>query len=1038
MLDCPGIDLETTFELEAALGEILDKRIVLGLERGEVPLVVDSEKPFSWRLHREGGQSIATDDSNFHVEDREEVQKSAEESTIGDILAQDKGESTPAQEEDSIELAAEDYSEKVADILAPLAIPADTISALEWAGSVRDVYGKVIKLSLEGLSVEEVASECKLPKSSIPSLINYGLNRRPELREDAFAEVFKQSDFSMSEFEKRYGEPSTTYRYLSLVYGDGLFELPQSKIAADNQQASKNVAEPAQSKKPTRKQIKQAILSIAKANTEYSTNYFFDALPELRKAMRTGTRKQFNSALRKAFSGDQNVSFPTGYIIRFGSADRDTQILELLRELQPISEEDLIRAYKERYGVGKTTVFNWLFCIRQHHHGDMYFIKAETPLEARQDSEVTKADNCLGRSAANQNESNPTRTNSTPRFKGDNDSRTIALRRQAAVEIQLRSAVNNLRKWGFEYSTDVFFRKLGSLPIELGAFSEESFFQLMREAYRDAPGVSFPMSHIVRFGGSDLEEQMKLLIDEIEPLSYEDLASAFFERYGLERNYLAKKVFEQNHENQHPAITTPTSTIIDSGHERSTSEAIQKRKEAVSSKQAKRLRTAIESLCTWNAEYSTDHFFRELGFLVSDLGIQTKDEFYRCVKNAYRGERDVTFPMGHVVVFGKCNVAQQMRTLLKETLAATAEELADEYELRYGLRRDYAAQVVIKNPVKSDIASNGISVVAESTAEETGFRPAVAGRAVKRSTSASNRNKGSNSRTGQRGSASRAQSGRHFEYLDYLKSELTTDCCDRKLIAERFHARFPEGPQDPFDEDMLRILGFKPKGKTLLFKNGVSHDEYFRKLIIKNDMFRRGDKGFENAIFNDPQFRRILRQNMREYKVIEYEKDSFISAQRLCSQMDVNLSSIRRYTRDVTDQLGAPVPFTIWSLRNTYGISNPLDTLVTEGGMSDYLFESLFDIDPYVQCCTLAGRRVFLETEGAFNASNFIECLIEMKGPMELDDLIDLLNKDYGVVYHELPLRHTISASSLYYDDITDSVFNSRREWEEMVERELA
>jgi len=261
-------------------------------------------------------------------------------------------------------------------------------------------------------------------------------------------------------------------------------------------------------------------------------------------------------------------------------------------------------------------------------------------------------------------------------------------------------------------------------------------------------------------------------------------------------------------------------------------------------------------------------------------------------------------------------------------------------------------------------------------------------------------------------------------------------------VVERFRARFPKGPSDPFNARMLMRLGYRAKGKKLLFREGVDFSGYFTGLISSKTLFSRGDPGFENAVFNDPTFRQILRKKMRSFEVVEYERDSFISTAHLCEQMDVTIDEIRNYSQDVARQLrkaqGAPAPFTIWSLKHVYHINHPLDKLVTEGGMSSYLFETLFDIDPKVQCCTIGKKRAFLETMGQFDSANFIECLVEMNGPMGTDDLLDLLKDSYGIDYPETSLRRTIGVSSLYYDDITESVYNSRLEWEEMVNRELA
>lgn len=421
-------------------------------------------------------------------------------------------------------------------------------------------------------------------------------------------------------------------------------------------------------------------------------------------------------------------------------------------------------------------------------------------------------------------------------------------------------------------------------------------------------------------------------------------------------------------------------------------------KNNVSQALKRRLAAGVDRLAKIRREYSVAYFTRALApSLIEDLkascGPNLVGGLYVALKEAYRSDPDVEFVDPDIIRFGVVDREKQLRSLYDEDPSLCYREFIEAYRRRYGFD---------ESRIACWLAEYGIDIALEGTEQSIPSES---------------------------------------EYLTFLKSELLSECCDRRLVAERFKARFPHGPSDPFDEQTLSLLGYRARGKKLLCKEGLDIERYFDELISSHAHFSRGDEGFEDVIFNDPLFRQVLRCKMRSYEIVEYEKNSFIDTLHLCEQMDVELDDIFSYSEDIAYELrsrqGLPVPFTVWSLRNKYNIHHPLDVLATEGGMSDYFFETLLDIDPKIQCCTLSKKRAFLETDGSFSAGNFIECLIEMNGPMEIDDILDLLKDAYGIEYPLASLRTTMGRTSLYYDDITDSVYNSRSEWEEMVNREL-
>ncbi len=612
-----------------------------------------------------------------------------------------------------------------------------------------------------------------------------------------------------------------------------------------------------------------AILDIAMIDTEYSTNYFYDALPDLQKKLNIGTKKRFNEIVKLAFKGCQEVSFSSsGYFVQFGKCDRNRQILDLMKEMSPVSAISLRKEYENRYGVSQSTLYGWFYCIRKYRKGDTYSIEyGPKPLESR------------GPKLISNTKSKEPQGGTTSVYNGQKSQSSDTLKPKTAVE------------W------------MTSLQGRKRQIVQQTLF-------------GKPISYIAADASLTLQETIDLLIAAIKecPTVREDSFLADFQQ--------SRSKWEFCNNTGEPEATYQFLSWRDKAQPE------------------QRIELPASNKAGEPPESNTQNL----------PSIDLPDK-------------------------GEESTPQEQNTGITEAR-----------RLHQPTRQ---ARLKLFTPT-----------------ERKGGVPQTA------------------------------------EYADFLRNELKADCCDRRLIAERFRARFPEGPADPFDARTLRQLGFKTRGKKLLFREGVNYIDYFEELIDSKDMFARGDTGFENAVFNDPQFRKILRNRMRTYKVVEYERDSFISTDRLCNQMDVSLENIQNYSQDIVAQLresyGTHVPFTVWSLRNRYGIHHPLDTLQTEGGMSDYIFETLFDIDQKVQCCTLAKKRGFLETDGRFDTGNFIECLIEMNGPMEIDDLVDLLRGAFGIDYPELPLHHTISTTSLYYDDITDSVYNSRREWEEMVNREFA
>lgn len=824
--------------------------------------------------------------------------------------------------------------------------------------------------------------------------------------------------------------------------------------------------------------IREAIGGAALPNTEYSIDYFYEALPGLVASIHVGSKMDFYHLVKEAYQGIEGVRFPMGHVMLFGDGDRDRQMLALLKELSPSQPMDLAIAYEKRYGFSRYLVQRWYRKYSEYLDNGYYtYGGVGASDDSGEDSPVA---------GPGQGEDSPPIF--VERTESDTDEESVRSLDAGGMpasgdtdEIVRRATpsqglpkVRTALEWALSLEGNerqvvqqtLFGNPLYSVAANASLSLKETS-ELLISAIRECPTVRED-SFLIHFRLSKSMREFCASTGESEAtyqfLSWrskaQDQGTTSASEIGESGNQVQSSAAEQRRQMRraaraeskvrqfgHAEDGSQTSLSQGEQHDRPTNgyQAPGPSRLAIE----RRVVSEVDRIATMGREYAPAHFYRVLLSTMKALGIHSDDELLDIMRHACRRDPDVSFVEGNVIRFGKCDRRRQLEGLLAENPTATLDRFVSEYERKYGFGKaritgwltEYGIDLpegksldsTMPNPIQSSL-SFGLSDVDTRESQIHLDKPLVAKKQRNSSRQAQMELPISTKRVG--------KVSRTTEYADFLRAELTADCCDRRLVAERFRARFPNGPEDPFSEKMLWRLGFRAKGKKLLFREGIVYEEYFEGLIDSRVMFARGDAGFENAIFNDPQFRKIVRRKMRSYDIVEYEKDSFISTAHLCEQMGVAMEDIQGYSQDVVaqlrDRIGAPAPFTVWSLRNQYGIRHPLDALKTEGGMSDFVYETLFDIDPHVQCCTISKRRGFLETDGDFDTGNFIECLVEMNGPMEIDDLIDLLRDAYGIDYPELPLHHTISMSSLYYDDITDSVFNSRHEWEEMVNRELA
>ena len=205
----------------------------------------------------------------------------------------------------------------------------------------------------------------------------------------------------------------------------------------------------------------------------------------------------------------------------------------------------------------------------------------------------------------------------------------------------------------------------------------------------------------------------------------------------------------------------------------------------------------------------------------------------------------------------------------------------------------------------------------------------------------------------------------------FLVRELAGRICDEGLVRQRFTFEFPDEPSEALDRGIEGAGYYMDHG--LLFREGSTPSDHFTRLLAEHPSFAKGDAGFENAVWQHPAFRHVLRQALSDHRVLLYEGDSYISFARLHGVLGARMADIESYAPAVSMDAPEGEPFTVASLRAGGAASHPLYGL----DMPDDFYEGLLDAGGLLRSCTLAGTKVFVAGgEGRLSAADLIEWIV--------------------------------------------------------------
>lgn len=425
---------------------------------------------------------------------------------------------------------------------------------------------------------------------------------------------------------------------------------------------------------------------------------------------------------------------------------------------------------------------------------------------------------------------------------------------------------------------------------------------------------------------------------------------------------------------------------------------------------AQAARAAADAVWRDGSELSARLVFRASRNELRRAGITTPAALYDELKQVFWNADEGVILGDHLSVgFGNVDRRRQVRAFTERHADEPGNVVAKAYEREYGFSAGIAAIWLDLFAEPTDVS------VSEWLGVETAERSAddAAARADAPETSDAERE-------------APAVEG-------FLVRELAGRICDEGLVRQRFTFEFPDEPSEALDRGIEGAGYYMDHG--LLFREGSTPSDHFTRLLAEHPSFAKGDAGFENAVWQHPAFRHVLRQALSDHRVLLYEGDSYISFARLHGVLGARMADIESYAPAVSMDAPEGEPFTVASLRAGGAASHPLYGL----DMPDDFYEGLLDAGGLLRSCTLAGTKVFVAGgEGRLSAADLIEWIVSQNEGIERDDLPRLLANDLGITCPTPLLTTTIYNSDVYYDDIGDAYYSSMEAWKKEARNELA
>lgn len=259
------------------------------------------------------------------------------------------------------------------------------------------------------------------------------------------------------------------------------------------------------------------------------------------------------------------------------------------------------------------------------------------------------------------------------------------------------------------------------------------------------------------------------------------------------------------------------------------------------------------------------------------------------------------------------------------------------------------------------------------------------------------------------------------ELIANLESMLVNDFYFKEDIQKMYEEKYGSTQIPDF---IYKKIGYKNYSEFILKDSYNRADLYFEETYLNKEIFDVEDP----RLYVLGSFRKNLDQKLSEFTVFQYAKNAYININKLTDYAGIQKEDIYVLLQQITDYIG-----------DRFFTFTNIEFLVEKSKLNDLGFDSLFyesilkGADDY-RFQYLGGTTVFKKTKEKFYSYDLMEDIVSRYKSIDIYDLIDLLNQNYGIVLSKEKVINACMKRDLYYNPIMEMIYLDIDDFYEMME----
>lgn len=233
----------------------------------------------------------------------------------------------------------------------------------------------------------------------------------------------------------------------------------------------------------------------------------------------------------------------------------------------------------------------------------------------------------------------------------------------------------------------------------------------------------------------------------------------------------------------------------------------------------------------------------------------------------------------------------------------------------------------------------------------------------------------------------------------------------------------------PQDRAPARDLGYRLYADCAVRKDAGTLTEYLDGLFAAELVQRASlPKGLTETL----SFRTYFDTRQKRSDLLEYDRDTFVTRAGM-DELGIKPSDLTAFAQQAAEATADALPYlTLPWLRSSAAAA---DIPLLRYELPDAFYESALYARPDVmRRCQLCGRRLFAARGAPARGRDFIASVVRQDASIQLDDLAEILDEDYGIPITRGQLLQLARTAGLHYSPELDRMFIDKAQFIREVE----